>query len=297
MKIIQILGPSYAGSTALGYALNTVEGYLFGSEIRRILPSFRSAAKRRPSCDLCGSDCRYWSDEFYAEIDENKAENLDDIYSIFAPRHPEVKTLVDSSKLLTTAKGTSADFRILTVKHPVRLLSSAIYNDRKRLKFASEDFAEISVTLDENSEKTGKVIQGALREALRTYNAFFQNFDDLHVFKNDRAHQENFKSFTILEQKLGLENESIKARDFSTEPCHSIGENRAPFWLAQKTKSGQLVAQPRAKYYENSSSFGDWKIDDKYQLLFTEMTLSKIMSFPEYSELCACLGYDLDKID
>ncbi len=37
MKVVQILGPSYSGSTVLGYILNTAPGWFFGSEVHRLL--------------------------------------------------------------------------------------------------------------------------------------------------------------------------------------------------------------------------------------------------------------------
>lgn len=296
MKTIQILGPSYAGSTALGYALNTVDGYLFGSELRRIMPDIRKQLQKRPSCDLCGEKCEYWSDELYNRLTSLNSCSLDDIYRLFAEMHPEVKALVDGSKSLDATKNTHADFRVLTVKHPIRLLASAIYNDRKKLNIKDDSIEVIGSMLEENPQRTNEIAEAKLTEALNTYTKFFENFDELYVFKNDTAHHNDFEAFRALEKELFLAQESIKATQFAETPCHSIGGNRAPFWLAQKAQLGKQITNPRAAYYESTVSYGDWRIDNKYKTILSERVIDRILGSKVCEDLSVLLDYNSDGI-
>lgn len=296
MKIIQILGPSYAGSTALGYALNTVDGYLFGSELRRILPATRKQLQQRPSCDLCGKECEYWSDDLYDRLNSINPCSLDNIYSLFAEMHPVVEALVDDSKSLDATKNTHAEFRILTVKHPIRLLASAIYNDRKKLNINHDSFEAAGSMLEESLQRTTEITEAKLTKYLNTYTNFFESFDDLYIFKNDTAHHNDFEAFRGLEEELSLASKSIKATQFAETPCHSIGGNRAPFWIAQKAQLGKKTTNPRAAYYEDAISYGDWRIDNKYKTIFSENLIDRLLDSKVYKDLSVLLGYKPDEI-
>lgn len=297
MKTIQILGPSYSGSTVLGYALNTVEGYLFGSELRRILPDARGKTENRPGCDFCGEACYYWNDSLYSKLDMEGAKTLTDLYRAFHSMHPDVEALIDSSKTLGSTKNTQADFRILAVKHPIRLLASSIYNDRKKLDINVDNFELFRNFLEANTPRISKIVDLKLSIMIKTYQRYFEAFKELHLFQNDRAHLEDFLEFRKLEKSLGLGSHAIRATDFSQTPCHSVGGNRAPLWISREAQSKPMSKQPRALYYTvQSKSLGDWRLDNKYEVVLPERLIEEIYKKDIYREACTLLSYEAEKL-
>jgi hypothetical protein len=106
MKTCQIVGPSYSGSTVLGYALNTCDRVFFGSETYRLLKSFRQKASENnkcdwwPLCDHCGVNCAYWNREFFKELESMNANTLSEVYELISIRYPDIGIYVDGSKQL-----------------------------------------------------------------------------------------------------------------------------------------------------------------------------------------------------
>ena len=297
MIVIQILGPSYSGSTVLGYALNTIPGYIFGSELRRILPAQRRRRSQRPSCDFCGVECEYWSDNLFKEMDRKKVSSLDGIYEIFSKRHPEVVTLVDASKTVVSIGSAPADYRILCKKHPIRLLASYLYNDRKKYKIKHEKISDFGKILSINLEKTISICEKKLSELLFDYKSLSEVFPNHISFKSDHAHLNDFRDFRFLEKILSVTDQSIKPTKFSSFPCHSVGGNRAPVWISKASQGGEIFDQDRFRFYQDTTSFGDWKIDNKYSIVFSEDIIDRLSRLEIYSELCEYLGYDKHKFD
>ena len=293
MRVIQILGPSYSGSTVLGYALNTVQGYVFGSELRRVLPAQRKKRRgQRPSCDFCGVQCKYWSDELFSAMDVSNVMGLDGLYELFSERHREVDTLVDASKTAASVAGTHANNRILCKKHPIRLLASVFYNDRKKMNIESDSIMEVRDEISASSLETMKDFELVMKGLIEKYEELEDTFPESVPFKADRAHLNNFAAFRLLEEQLGIPSQSIEPTRFSSFPCHSVGGNRAPVWISKASQSGETFDQDKFRFYQDTTSFGDWKIDNKFTLLFSDLVIDSIINLGIYSEVCDYLGYE-----
>lgn len=297
MKIVRIWGASYSGSTAVGYALNTVPGYFFGSEVRRIVHAANEGLMF-PECDLCGSSCKYWNGSLFQELSA-RTSSLRELYEKFGERHKEIDVFVDGSKLPSFYKGVNTEFNIVSVKHPIRLLSSYMYNKRRDLGIETRGFKELGEYISSNIPKMGSVIDEYFAFLKRKYHSFGSALGgEMFWFHVDRAHRLDFQMFRDFEQYVGLEEFAIDERNFSSYPCHSIGGNRAPVWAAQqKYASVEKLKDPRKKYYLEQRKFGDWKIDNKYEDVIVNRTLDYCLSLKSYGDICEYFGYSKEVIE
>lgn len=291
MKVIQILGPSYCGSTVLGYALNTLDGFFFGSEVRRQLKSFRDVnGNGFPICDYCGVKCCYWSHDFMKRTESFL--NLQDIYNEFSASYPEVEYFVDASKLIESYSGTKPFARIICVKHPLRMLSSHIYNSRKKLNINIDDYSLFKGYVEANAEYMVEYSIKYLKSLLLTYQNFFSLGGDCFYFKTDEAHLDNMKIFDDLLVYLKVDNRILNVKEFSKFPCHSLGGNRAPVHLMKKKNSLKSSMNDRFEYYDRTESYGDWKIDNKYKEILPSDFAQYVQGIPEFKCLLDVLGYE-----
>ncbi|MGV2929473.1 hypothetical protein ACE3G8_00110 [Vreelandella venusta] len=291
MKVIQIVGPSYCGSTVLGYALNTVDGFFFGSEVRRHLKSFRDKSNGEyPSCDYCGEECKYWSKSF---LDKTASTDLlQPIYDEFSSQYKEVEYFVDASKLLGSYKGTNPFARIVCVKHPLKLLASYLYNSRKGTFCDVEEYSKFKSLIDENKSEALEKSKIYFSSLMSTYNTFFSMKQDFFYFKTDEAHFDKLRVFSELLEFLECGGREIDVVNFSKYTCHSLGGNRAPVHLMKKKHNINVRSNERFQFYERTEGYGDWKIDNKYKELMSQGFISEIEKLPLYKECVAFLGYD-----
>ena len=292
MKILQILGPSYSGSTVLGYALNTIDGFFFGSEVKRLLRPQREGRAQRPLCDHCGQNCAYWSNEALADI--GQMTKLSELYPYFGARHPEVAWFVDGSKGATFYEGSQADLKILCVKHPMRLIASTFYNERKALGIEPEEYGEFSAALAARDD-LGSLIGTVAAKLRSTYEQMIEKSPEAVVFRNDKAHLKDFAEFRALERRLGVAPHSAHPEGYSRVPCHSIGGNRAPVWIAAG-KLSERSKSPRNRYYAAAPALGDWRIDDKYRMLLSGAVMDRIAADPSYRASLGLLGYQHEEL-
>lgn len=290
MKVIQILGPSYCGSTVLGYALNTIDGFFFGSEVRRQLKSFREkSGKDFPRCDYCGSACAYWTQDFLEKT--ANSSSLDEIYKEFSSRFPQVDFFVDGSKLLKNYENTTAFARVICVKHPLRMLSSQLYNSRLNTVIDVNSYPEFMSKIDEHSDAILAKSKKYLKELSNIYTSFYAFDPDAFVFKSDEAHLHNMVLFDELLSHFECENKKIDILNFSKYACHSLGGNRAPVHLMKKQHKLKTGTNDRFSYYDRTNGFGDWKVDDKYKELLSKDFISLLMNTDEYNNSIDILGY------
>jgi len=293
VSVVKIVGPSYCGSTALGCAMNTGEGFFFGSEIYRQLKKFREEAKdgRFSSCDFCGPSCEYWSSDLHATLRNLEVDSLAEVYELLAARHPEITVIVDGSKS-TPLPDENPDFIVVPTKHPVRLLASHIYNRRTRFGIDSEQLNVVGQLLEESWDEHQRTVARAANGFLKSYRDIFALCAEAHVFRSDEAHKDGFQAFRELEEYLGVSRGTFDPESFSRVPSHTIGGNRVPIWLTKNASGQSIPNNPRFEYYSSSSSLGDWKLDDKFEHVFRPPTLDAISSLPAYQALCELLDYD-----
>ncbi len=287
VNVLQIVGPSYSGSTALGYCLNTVDGYFFGSEVRRLLRTARERQAKAPTCDVCGTACAYWGETVlrsYARFD-----TLTQLYTYFARRHPDVACFVDGSKMPQTYEGTTADRHVLCIRHPVRILASTLHNARERYGIAADDYEAFRAELSDRSD-LGEVIAAAMAPIRAAYGRMTESFPDHIPFHSDRAHLDDFAGFRALERALDLPEQGIRPQSYSEVPCHSIGGNRAPLWISTGRVSKDHKSA-RNRFYAETEAIGDWRIDNKYAALLSDRVLEVIAANDDYRACMDLLGY------
>lgn len=199
MKIVQIMGPSYSGSTALGYMLNTADGWFFGSEIYRALKSFRDVSLEKKGkvaevlCDFCGKECPFGSESLKKEIFDLDADSLNEVYSLFSKYHPSIEVFVDGSKSMKWYQGNEGDWQIVSAKHPIRLVASHLYNNRYKIGFKGGSFEEFSGYIDKNINSAADFSSRVLRNLRFSYESML----DLpvkrpYLCKVDEMHVNNF---------------------------------------------------------------------------------------------------------
>lgn len=290
MKVVHILGPSYSGTTALGFVLNTSEKIFFGSEVVRATPDYRSTKENGwlPHCDLCGVDCSYWSKDFFEATKDS--DGLAGIYDEFGKRHPEIDFFVDASKSIANFRGVSSHKSIITLKHPMRMVASKFYNDRRKHGILTDSYHDFKV------EFLGSKFIGEIRSYLlwldNKYKNYFSDRPNAFLFFSDKAHYNKFHIFYELEDFLCLDYKSLDPISFSKYPCHSLGGNRAPVWLGKKSRGELLKKNDRLDFYMSAKSLGDWKIDNKWELLISEEFAEEISALDEYVSICKSLGYE-----
>ena len=297
MQIVQVLGASYSGSTALGYALNTADSYFFGSETYRLLHSFQKRAERLkghsnyPQCDMCGTDCTYWSHELIERAKTEQIDSLEAVYRLFESLNPNVSFYIDGSKQLRCYKTFKPGKNLVSVKHPMRMIASSTYNDRRAIGFASNGFADLKAEIAEAGDRFLAYASKYLTRLANTYDRIFARVPDGFVCRVDQMHLDGMSGFNALAGHLELGENRIFPTEFSKYPVHTLGGNRAPYWMALQTQQGKSVRNPRKAYYDTAESIGDWALDNKYRILFDEPTRDAIRNMEQYAHACQALGY------
>ncbi len=296
MKVIRIFGAPYSSTTVLGFIINTAPGFLFGSEIYRLLPAYTKRLNKPAICHFCGNMCNVWSPQLIKEIVSQNIKYVDETYAIFGKHNEQVQCLVDSSKAIDRYSGEAGNYiDLVASKHPIRLLSSHFYHRRKDF-FGAEDAIDFEVfrkKLDECSDLVAKVANTVSREQYLRYEAIFTKLQSFTLLKNDNLHQANFARLRELEVFLGVKSESFDPINFSKYEAHTIGGNRMP--SNQRSKyigAKNQIHNPRIQYYETAESLGDFKIDDKYRIIFSPKTLSIVQKSTWYRRLCEQLSYN-----
>jgi hypothetical protein len=300
MRVVRIFGAAYSGSTALGYVLNTNDGYFFGSETYRLLQQFQDRRKRLtgdykyPVCDMCGHGCPHWTPALLREIRARRADSLELVYAAFSRHNPAVEVYVDGTKLLRFYDLVSPGKNLVSVKHPLRMLASSAYNDGPKIGFATRTFEAMRLEISRDRQEFLIYAAKYFNKLIRTYDQILTQVPDRHVCRVDAMHENDMEGFQTLSGYLGLAAK-LDPRDFSRFPVHTLGGNRAPLWMAQERQQGKTVDHPRRKYYESAQSIGDWSLDDKHALLFDPDTRRDILGLAAYRTACALLEYDPDE--
>lgn len=293
-RTVRIVGPSFCGSTALGCAMNTAPGAFFGSEMYRYLLSWRDHYNggRFPSCDFCGLDCDFWSAELRADLEARRVDEISEIYRSLCERHPTITLMIDGSKHVPASDDTP-HVVVCPTKHPLRLVASYLYNRRARYGIRVDGLEEFASALDA-LDPLDDIVNRASGYFLSRYRKIAAACPNAHVFRADHAHHDHFAEFRRLEAFLGLASRSFDPARFTSAPAHTIGGNRQPVWMTLRSSGRTSPTTARTVYYDSTQGTGDWKLDDKYSIVFGARSARVVESDDKFLALCALLGYPTD---
>lgn len=298
MHVVQIAGASYSGSTVVGYILNANPGWFFGSEVYRMLPDFiRRRGSRTSRCFVCPGGCPYWTQPLRDDLAARDGATLTHLYDAFARRHRDVGCFVDGSKGVRYFHGSWSDIQVVTARHPLRMVSSLLYNHNDRLGFernpTSADFRRRAAECGPQVRKEAWRGLGAM---LSTYRTVLDEAPEPSVCRSDDLHVDDFAEFRRLCAHVGIDADVATVLRFSRHEVHPVGGNLAPLWQRQDA-AGVPVTHPvdarRQEYTAGSAGgLGDYRVDTRFRRLLTGELIEQITGLRPYRTLCELLGYD-----
>lgn len=298
VRVVQIVGVPYSGSTVLGYILNATPGWFFGSEVYRLLPAYDNKVGGPQKCAFCGDGCPYWEPELLTELrGQDRTAGVSRVYEAFASRHRDVDVFIDGTNSHERYAGSWSDTQVVAAKHPLRLASSHLYNQPERFGLGQNPpFADFRATLAEHPAQAVRRARWVLRTALHAYRKLMQAAPHAHVVRTDALHEESFAELARLREFLGSSHDRDSVVAFSRHEVHPIGGNKAPFW--QRVDAGAPAArQPQARnerreYYTRAADqLGDYRVDDKWRELLPDDVIAGIVELPPFEKLSDMLGY------
>lgn len=299
MRVVQIVGPCYSGSTVVGYILNATPGWFFGSEVFRLLPSFIERKGTRSSCcAACPAECPYWSEPLKADLARHRGATLAHAYDAFSARHRDVECFVDGSKGTEWFADAWSSAQVVTAKHPMRMVASHLYNRNGRLGFTRDPtFAQFRQLAAERGGDVLRAASRALRAIRPDYDTVLDDAPDAILCRSDVLHEDGFAEFRRLCAHLGVSADVAAVLRFSAHEVHPVGGNQAPLWQRQASAgivNERAEADARRLYYaaQSHGELGDYRIDDKFQELLPRDVVDRITALPEYQRLCDVLGYE-----
>lgn len=300
MNIVRIYGSSYSGSTVLGYILNSVDNWFFASEVYRVLPLWSKENSAKVNCSFCGSACEYWTHDLKMYVQDSGLKvNTPEVYKYFSD-HYDIDTFIDGSKNRRWYNDSIDTRKIVTVKHPMKLLASFIYNTRKQWHMSQTITTSLGgfkeIILKERSLVIS-LINDKLGVFIYYYGNILSSLDEYIICKTDILDFDNYTHARKLCEYLGLDLCNLDIHNFSKYEIHPLGGNRAPLWSRKKTLNLSMKGEKdsdRLAYYDSASRESDYVHDEKYKELFSEELLFEIMKLPNYIELCELFGYDIN---
>ncbi len=294
MDIVQVCGPPYSGSTVVGYALNTVPGWFFGSEVLGLLPRFQQQSGKVTWCAVCGQECPYWTHELREQV-TTRGGGLSAVYRVFARANPEVSCFVDGSKSLRWYRGHFTGKQIISAKHPLRMAASWVYTRKHHLGLPAEgsldDVARLAAA---DPARVLHYLDAKMTAFAGTYDKDVRAAPDGRLCRTDELHLEGFAELGRLCTFLGIDASDVDLQRFSTYEVHPLGGNWGPRWLRLDRLGLPAKEHPRRTYYCGAESYGDYKVDNKYQQLLVPSVLDEVMALDSYRALCDQLGYPPD---
>lgn len=297
--VIRIAGASYSGSTALGYFLNTAPGFVFGSELYRLLPAFAQARPEgeRSVCDCCGPDCEIWTPALRAALLDDPDAGLAQVYDLFFSGRPAGSVLVDGSKALAWYTGGPAPRQrmryLVSVKHPLRMMASYLYNDRKLVpKKARSTLDSCRKWLCSHPDAVQSSIETTcmrLADQYRSIHTFTQTTPASWCRSDDPL--DVAQTLAGIAAEFGV---SIAPERMALVPCHSIGGNRSLVWQARafaEPPGSPQQDSARWAYYEQKRGSG-FVQDNKYEVLLVGAPADWVRSAARRHDLYRLLGYE-----
>ncbi len=299
MRVVQLAGPSYSGSTVVGYILNAAPGWFFGSEVYRLLPSFTEAKGSRTSrCFACTAECPYWSESLKAELAERDGATLTDLYDAFARRYPDVEGFVDGSKGARWFAESWGPLQVVPARHPIRMVASSLYNQNGTFGFEQNpSFAEFRQLAVDRAEDVRMAAWRAAKKMLVSYRDVLDGAPNPFLCRSDVLHLDSYLELRRLCAHVGVSPDEAMVLDFTAHAVHPVGGNRGPLWQRQNAEGvvdERVRADARRLYYaaQSRSGLGDYRIDDKFLVLLPPDLVDTITGLPPFRQLCELLGYD-----
>jgi hypothetical protein len=172
------------------------------------------------------------------------------------------------------------------------MLASYIHNDRKKIGISESEYKKVISEIESNMTLYLDQSEHYLLRIINLYTKIFESRPGAFRFQVDQAHLDNFSIFRSIERLIGVNEGTIIPSRFSSYPTHSLGGNRAPFWIAKEKNGLKIKSNARLEYYRNAESIGDWKIDNKYQSIFPSKFIEAILQREAYIEACNVMNYN-----
>ncbi len=299
-KVLGILGPSYSGSTALGYLMNTSKKVFFASELKRLFEGDGA----RTVCAICGEGCDFWTRGFkQILVDRGPCA----AYRLVGEKS-KASLVVDGSKMPYFFRKSLSDYGesdcafLVAKKHPLRLLASYFYNvylKKKNLDlWKNGSLKDIRASQNElwaefHQENMNPIL-GRLWEVYSSIYGFIdkKRVPSLDVRHEDVEEPEFVGSVEDAVYDFFGVSFSLSRTSLTSDFCHPLGGNKAPLWNALGGSNLESrVEVGRWRYYRESKGLVR---DDKCFVLFEDHHVMEVKSSDKYKALCELLGYSVD---
>jgi hypothetical protein len=205
--------------------------------------------------------------------------------------------LVDGSKTLAwyAAKPTPRQpiAHVLSVKHPLRLIASYLYNDARLIPPEAKTTLEgCHLHLLRERRHTQAFIAEVCERLRGQYQSMITYCEGQTL---QRCRSDDLSSIRAMLADFGESHGAhFEPEALRTHPCHSIGGNRSLVWqsgayLSGPGRRGQDGA--RYAYYKEQDRTG-FVQDDKYRLLLGDELMAPACEAARRAGLFELLGYD-----
>jgi len=294
--IYAVLGMPYSGSTLLSFIMGSNEQVYNGADLHHL------NGKRKGICSIHKDKCPVFSREALARIYEAFAD-CDAWYDRIAEA-TQRPYIFDASKQLSFFREVLPATRKKVVvialnKHPMRALSSDIYNRLFVRQMKMESLPEIRGHMNSNKAEIREFIIKRLDALLADIEARTALLDSISERDNIlEIINLTYESYVenpaeVFSRLLGLYGLDYKEEflDYTNFEHHPVTGNMAPIWKVRS--SGKSVNSNeknfrKGYYLKDSASI---VLDNKYKELFSAKEINWIESRPQYRKLLALLDY------
>jgi hypothetical protein len=295
--IFAVVGMPYSGSTLLSFILGCNEKVYNGSDLHHL------NGERKGVCSMHKDKCPVF-DKAALEKVYGAFSNCDDWYDSIANATGR-PYIFDASKQLSFFKEVlpKTNKKVVVIalnKHPIRALSSDIYNRLFARQLKMETLPEIRQYMISNVKEVQAFISKRLdalvadieqRAALLESVKSRENIIEIMHLSYETYVENPEETFTEILSLYGLNYDSSFI-DYTNFEHHPVTGNMAPIW---KVKNSGKVAKIDEKNFRKSFYLKDSSsivIDNKYRDLFSVKEITWIESQPQYKVLLDVLGYD-----
>ncbi len=125
-------------------------------------------------------------------------------------------------------ENTSPDYKVVTAKHPIRLLASRVYNKRKSLGIKGDDFDSVRSFVDKDYAGFLEYVKDELLFLNEAYAEIFKFSGSHALVKVDEIGLDRVQQKKLCDH-LDLSVDDVSFDNFTDYEIHSIGGNRAPY--------------------------------------------------------------------
>jgi hypothetical protein len=294
--IYAVVGMPYSGSTLLSFILGSNDQVYNGADLHHL------NGERKGVCSIHKDKCPVFTPDSLAEVYEAFSD-CDAWYDKIAEvtKRPFI---FDASKQISFFREVLPKTRKKVVvialnKHPMRALSSDIYNRFFARQKKMESLSDIRDYMKSNKEEVRHFI-------LKRLDALLVDIEERAILLKSISERDNILEIVNLSYESYVENptevfskllglygleyreEFLEYRNYEHHP---VTGNLAPIWKVRNSgkSSNKVEKNFRKNYYLKDSS--SIVIDNKYNELFSEEEINWIESRSRYKKLLAVLGY------